>query len=97
MVDVCVSVCVFGIPMIPAKRTNQLDSRLAWDQGTICIRRGAHWRHLAMTIEQPVRGGDAALFQITLITCLHWRFIGAEACVSQLLLQLSHGGRIISP
>ena len=30
-----------------------------------------------MTIEQPVRGGDAALFQITLITCLHWRFIGA--------------------
>jgi len=25
------------------------------------------------------------------------RFIGAEACVSQLLLQLSHAGRIISP
>ena len=30
---------------------------------------GAHWRHLANTIEPPVCGGDAVLCQITLTTC----------------------------
>jgi len=30
---------------------------------------GSHWRHLANTTEQSVCGGDAALCQITLITC----------------------------
>jgi len=34
-----------------------------------CIRRGAHWRHLANTIEPSVCGGDMALCQITLTTC----------------------------
>ena len=29
----------------------------------------AHWRHLANTIELSVRGGDAALCQVTLTTC----------------------------
>jgi len=31
---------------------------------------GAHWRHLANTIEPSVCGGDAVLCQITLTTCL---------------------------
>ena len=30
---------------------------------------GAHWRRLANTSEQSVRGGNAALCQITLTTC----------------------------
>ena len=30
---------------------------------------GAHWRHLANTIEPSVCGGDAVLCQITLTTC----------------------------
>jgi len=30
---------------------------------------GAHWRHLANTTEPSMCGGDAALCQITLITC----------------------------
>jgi len=39
---------------------------------------GAHSRHLANTTEWSVCGGDAALCQITLTTCLH--------CVSSCLL-----------
>jgi len=35
-----------------------------------CARWGAHWRHLANTIEPSVCGGDAALCQITLTTLL---------------------------
>jgi len=31
---------------------------------------GAHWRHLANTTEPSVCGGDAALCQISLTTCL---------------------------
>ena len=30
---------------------------------------GAHWRHLANTIESSVCGGDTSLCQITLTTC----------------------------
>jgi len=30
---------------------------------------GAHWRHLANTTEPSMRGGDAALSEITLTTC----------------------------
>jgi len=30
---------------------------------------GAHWRHLANTIEPSVCGGDAVLCQVTLTTC----------------------------
>jgi len=30
---------------------------------------GAHWRHLKNTTEPSMCGGDAALCQITLITC----------------------------
>jgi len=31
---------------------------------------GAHWRHLANTTEPSMCGGDSALCQITLTTCL---------------------------
>jgi len=34
-----------------------------------CIRRGAHWRHLANTTETSMFGGNASLCQITLTTC----------------------------
>jgi len=37
---------------------------------------GVHWRHLANTTERSVCGGDAALCQITLTTCL---FLGRIA------------------
>jgi len=30
---------------------------------------GAHWHHLKNTTESSICGGDAALCQITLITC----------------------------
>jgi len=33
---------------------------------------GAHWRHLANTIEPSMCGGDAALCQITLSTCYYY-------------------------
>jgi len=36
----------------------------------MCPHRMAHWRHLANTTEPSVCGGDAALCQITLTTCL---------------------------
>jgi len=35
-----------------------------------CIRCGARWRHLAHTIEPSMCGGNAALCQITLTSCL---------------------------
>jgi len=34
-----------------------------------CIKLRAHRRYLAETTERPVRGGGAALCQITVITC----------------------------
>jgi len=33
---------------------------------------GAHWRHLANTIERSVRGGDAVLCQNVLSACSHY-------------------------
>jgi len=36
----------------------------------MCTHGRAHWCHLANTIEPSVCGGDAALGQITLTTCL---------------------------
>jgi len=33
---------------------------------------GAHWHHLKNTTEPSMCGGDAALCQITLTTCLHF-------------------------
>jgi len=41
----------------------------AKEGGTPTPYMGAHWRHLANTIEPSVCGGDAVLFQFTLTTC----------------------------
>jgi len=41
---------------------------LRWVQGSMC-QVGAHWRHLANTMELFVCGGDAVCCQITLTTC----------------------------
>ena len=40
---------------------------------------GAHWHHLANTIEPSMHGNDAALCQITLTTCYY------RCCCSQLV------------
>jgi len=45
-----------------------------------CIRWGAHWLHLANTIEPSMCGGDAALCQITLTTCLCYLMWFAIQC-----------------
>jgi len=44
-----------------------------WSQVEACMRWSAHWRHghLANTTEPIVCGGDAALCEITLITCYY--------------------------
>jgi len=41
----------------------------AEESGTPAPYMGAHWHHLANTIEPSVCGGDAVLCQITLTTC----------------------------
>jgi len=48
---------------------------LLWADGSMCYM-GAHWSHLANTIELSVCGGDAALCQIrpTLTICLQFWF-----------------------
>jgi len=43
------------------------------DPGKHVLDAGAHWRNLANTIEPSICGGDAALRQITLTTCLNYR------------------------
>jgi len=45
-----------------------------------CIRWGAHWHHLANTIEPSMCGGDVVLRQITLITCLCYLMWFAIQC-----------------
>jgi len=40
------------------------------DHGTVFGFWGAHWHHLVNTTEPTMCGDDAALCQITLITCL---------------------------
>jgi len=47
----------------------RLGCGLRFDQGTMYYI-GAHWRHLANTIEPSMCGGDAALCQITLTSWL---------------------------
>ena len=50
-------------------RHSAWQNRYGADANCGVLDRGAHWRHVANTIELSVRGGDAALRQITLITC----------------------------
>jgi len=42
---------------------------IRWVEESMCYM-GAHWRHLANTIEPFLCGGDATLCRITLTTCL---------------------------
>ena len=72
---VCVSVCMLGTAASCAKVAEPMEmpvgGRLVWPQGTMYqIGEGRVNIHLAKTTpEQPVRGSDAALCQITLTTC----------------------------
>jgi len=43
---------------------------------------GAHWRHLAKTIEPSVCVGDAVLCQIDLTACYYYRDCKRRACVT---------------
>ena len=47
----------------------RLDCGFGWVEESMCYM-GAHWRHLANTIEPSLCGYDAALCRITLTTCL---------------------------
>jgi len=69
---VCLSVCV-GHTEEPRENDwspNPTRCRLNtdWSPKEPCIRWGAHLRHLVTTTERSLRGGDAALYQITLHT-----------------------------
>jgi len=56
-----------------------------------CIRWGAHWRHLANTIEPSMCGGNGACSQITLTTCYLLGSI-VVLCRCGLLLQTEKRG-----
>jgi len=76
----CLSVCVLGTPVNPAKTDEppidiyRLICRLMRAQET---RRGAHWRQLANTTERSTGGADAALCQITMTTRYYEYYITA--------------------
>jgi len=44
------------------------DLNLGWPKEAL-LGGGAHWRHLAITTEPSMYGGDVACCQITLTTC----------------------------
>jgi len=71
--SVCQSVCL-SVTVVsrakPAKHIEMTFEMWNWvDQRKRVLDGSAHWRNLANTIEPFMRGGDAALCQITLITC----------------------------
>jgi len=70
----CLCVCALGIS-VSATKTDEPIEMLFWGQTYVdprkCIRSGVHWRQLVDTSQRSVRGGDAALCQITLATCLN--------------------------
>jgi len=43
------------------------------------LNRDAHWRNLVNTIEPSVCGGDAALCQLTFITCYYYYYVTVVA------------------
>jgi len=72
---VCQSVCHCS----ESCQNGWTDRDAVWDLDSggpkkACIRWGAHWRHLANTIEPSLRGGNAACCQIILTTCYSLRF-----------------------
>jgi len=71
----CLSVTILS----PAKTAEPIEISFgmwtrAWVQESI-IRLGAHWHHLANTVEPSMRSGDAAFCQITLTT---WQNFNTE-------------------
>jgi len=54
-----------------AERIETLFGLWIWVGPRKHVLHGAHWCHLANTVELPVCGGNAALCQISLITC-YW-------------------------
>jgi len=80
---VCLSACLsFGrsITIVsPAKTAEPIEMPFVlWTQ--VGLRKhvldgGTHWRHLPNTIKPSMHGGDAALCQITLITCYSFSYL----------------------
>jgi len=70
-----------------------MDVAVPWQPCLSFYIRGVHWRHLANTTEPSVCGGDAALCQITLTTCLfhHYKpnLRDAPTPISEILLLLT--------
>jgi len=64
---VCMSECG-GTAVNPANTDEPIEIPLCWPK-IPCIRCESQWRHVANTIKRSVRGGNAALCQITLTTC----------------------------
>jgi len=66
------------------KATQQGQHRYGVDADWGLLDSGAHWRHRANTVESSVCSGDAALSQITLITCYDTGYKGCldSACSS---------------
>jgi len=52
---------------------------LPWQPFSAFFVWGARWRHLANTTEPSMCGGDAALCQITLTTCLGLEILACNA------------------
>jgi len=69
---VCLCVCVLGTLASPAKMDEPIEMLFGRGQTRIepcaVFDRDAHWRHLNNTIKRFLRGGGAALCQITLFT-----------------------------
>ena len=66
---VCRSVCHSSCAKTAELIEMPLGCGFGWVEESMCYM-GAHWRHLANTIEPSLCGGDAALCRITLTTCL---------------------------
>jgi len=55
---------------IPVLKLSRGQNQYGLDADWGVLHEDAHWRHLMNTIELSMCGGDTALCQITLITCL---------------------------
>ena len=69
------SVCVLGTPASSEKTAESIEMLFFFGGGQLMsaqetkYRWGADWRHPANRIKRSMRGGNAALCQITLTTC----------------------------
>jgi len=65
---VCLSVCLSVTIVSPLKTAEPIEIPFGWLKEAY-VRWGSHWRNLATTVEPSVRCGDAAFWQITVVTC----------------------------